>query len=371
MLGQYGHPQDGSMSLRQCSSFVNKNIENNPQVYISSASANQKCCGDDRYEDSGILTTGPPIPGTFICSYTMNGYQWQWLHAQQHEGSIYFIEKGTFDVISDGYEWIACDAKADGTENFAIQPEGGVGKIIGNNEMVLDDRYICYENGVVEQFAECMGLEGPENTNLGAGTMHYAGGSIETSQGPRFCTTTYKWVDDLDASNPQTCEAAGYRWTGSACCGGDTAQEDTYNDKAWQGHPSSYGIEIGGCFQNVKIANNTRLSDGNYIVNSDFSIGQGIYFAFWTTRQGDVELQGGALKLTGSPAYVSQDISHLLQSGQEYRLKGQLFDNLYGDMHSYMAIYVDDEIYQASYVEATTKGAYEDVSVVFTAPDSQ
>ncbi|MEE9525077.1 MAG: hypothetical protein V3V78_00540 [Candidatus Woesearchaeota archaeon] len=65
-----------------------------------------------------------------------------------------------------------------------------------------------------------------------------------------YCASDGTWITDLDNSNKETCEAAGYEWTGTLCCGDDYL--DTYNDE----NAPPVG-DIGGCFRDTKIPHGT------------------------------------------------------------------------------------------------------------------
>ncbi|MBD3249784.1 hypothetical protein GF336_07090 [Candidatus Woesearchaeota archaeon] len=93
------------------------------------------------------------------------------------EGSIFQI--GSFDIMSDGTEWIACDALDDGTGSFdgAVKKAGesAIPSSQGEHE------YICYYDPEeeVEHFGECSGGVDPDNSNLEEyGTNHETGEKI-------------------------------------------------------------------------------------------------------------------------------------------------------------------------------------------------
>ena len=78
-----------------------------------------------------------------------------------------------------------------------------------------------------------------------------------------YCTHGYDWVSDLDDSDSITCNAAqdafgfnaGYRWTGTKCCGDDGAA-DIYNDER-------------ACFRGRVVSSCSGLVNNNMTLSED------------------------------------------------------------------------------------------------------
>ncbi|MBR9691277.1 hypothetical protein GOV06_00665 [Candidatus Woesearchaeota archaeon] len=320
----------------ECTSFVHDTADNVPKAWQNTAPEGYKCCGDDiigdMYTDNPGFDGGTIAPdsvtqeGIFLCANDTSD-RWQWFHRNTVVGDIFHIGYGDYDVIpaqdpsSPGeLIWYACDSDDDGAENFdnvlgQLKLEGGQVSAGGFD-------YICHTNADgTEQFVECNGdTNNPHNRNAGTyGNVKRTGESIwlSSAQEFRFCTSKETWVDDLDGSDPETCEVE-FQWTGSRCCGDDLT--DTYNDIGWPFESEErQGDYIGGCFNNLRIEHNKVIADMNLLENPDFAQAT----ASWITG-GNIEIDSeGRLELS-IDAYASQEVTRFIKSGETYTLSSYI-----------------------------------------------
>jgi len=242
------------------------------------------CCGDDIPFDSGSLG------GAYLCATSTSGvYKWYHVSSSQRAGDVFNVPYGNFDIVSDGSDWYACDSKNDGTGSFT-----GTVKTIGEPVDSLHS-YLCYTNGELEQFAECKGSDrSTYNANLagGFGKSFATGSGIQIGPEIYYCSNDKKWHSDLDLTDKISCEAAGFEWTGSLCCGDDI--QDTFNDKGGEA----------GCFKSNKTDSNTLHN--NQIMNLD-----GNYYSCQLSeqeRKSIVDTQHGGILINNSQNQDSCDV---------------------------------------------------------------
>ncbi len=63
---------------------------------------------------------------------------------------------------------------------------------------------------------------------------------------PLYCASDGTWTEDLDSKDKESCEAAGFKWTGSKCCSEADDLNEYYNDPA--------SNAIGACWDKGHIA---------------------------------------------------------------------------------------------------------------------
>ncbi len=87
-------------------------------------------------------------------------------------------------------------------------------------------------------------------------------GEIKTFSGvPFYCASDGDYTPDLDIKNKASCEAFGFKWTGTKCCSEADDPGETYEDP---------GI-IGGCWNKAFIAN------GQFVQNNTVVLANGTY----------------------------------------------------------------------------------------------
>lgn len=278
----------------------------------SSSPNGKRCCGDDLEGDSGIKSSEQP--SKYACLGDANGWSWKNREETKSIGSVYLVKHPAgrdFTILSNKDYWIACAASNNSIANSNFAPaepeetrtQGGVVQKAEEAGGTLHD-YICTTNNITDTFVECAGSGGCVNK----GTVKKCvtkGAMIEG----RYCSVRNEWIGDLNTDiTGETCEAAGFEWTGSHCCGPTReALGDNYNDKRWMfftrdwysGFRQEY---VSGCFGNKRVINNTRVSDTNIIKDTKWAGG---------------DAEGTGRKLEGV-RNSTQDISFRLYPGETY-----------------------------------------------------
>ena len=88
---------------------------------------------------------------------------------------------------------------------------------------------------------ECSGKTGPFSTNNGA-EMGATNPSFTNET--FYCASDADWTSDLDIKDDESCEAAGFSWTGSRCCSEADDTSEYYNDPKF---PNA----TGGCWNKM------------------------------------------------------------------------------------------------------------------------
>jgi len=192
------------------------------------------CCGDDT-TDCGSLQSS----NQYICSI---GTPNKWWSASTNKGQILDISCNDINTeyLTDGTQWSSCG----GTTNpFTIK------KVTFSTSTRA---FICSANKIIE----CCGSE--SCLSPGASVDHKAdvGDSYNIGTTAYYCTSDFNWTSNLD-SNKGACEARGFNWTGTKCCGDDGAE--SYNDAGG----------TGACWQGVKINNKNFIPGTNQTIVSN------------------------------------------------------------------------------------------------------
>jgi hypothetical protein len=66
-----------------------------------------------------------------------------------------------------------------------------------------------------------------------------------------YCADDYDWTTDLDIKNQNSCNSAGYAWTGTLCCSEDDDADEYYND----------ADGLGACFNKGVVWNGNIVSE--------------------------------------------------------------------------------------------------------------
>lgn len=306
----------------------NAGFPQTPLVYLDTNKEtdnnyNQRCCGDDFFADES--RNNPSNSYSYVCIKGRGGAGDEtsgqcnehlcWQSAiGNNVGTIYFSSNGYFDIL--GHQefttsgpgksyWVACDGRNAATTaaqigSFSIKSNRENYRSAGNILNEHNNDYLCYFNAMQtsSKWSKCIDAAQPGNNdppngqNTGGDT--FTPGSIipikraDNSLALYYCRKGSRWSTDLDnnliefSGSPakESCEAAGYTWTGARCCGeefnGNVNEKiESYNDATYETEQNNvFGSAVQGtptgCFWGNAIPNNTRLDRASWVRNSNF-----------------------------------------------------------------------------------------------------
>jgi len=180
------------------------------------------CCGDAPYAQSDCQWYDDKKA---VCGKNVDNI-WTWA-AVADVGLINFLSGSCPNVqlVSDGTKFYTC-----GTIPTLIPPnETDTVQITGKLNIEGHD-YLCDNEDIIE----CGGNASysPNATDTG--------GFVTYNNQRHYCSDTGKWEVSLDGTNEASCNAAGFGWTGTKCCGEVDDQLDTFEDPG----------QNAGCFDN-------------------------------------------------------------------------------------------------------------------------
>jgi hypothetical protein len=111
--------------------------------------------------------------------------------------------------------------------------------------------YSC-NDGVVY---ECSGRTGPFSTNNG---VEMGATNPSFTDEILYCASDGDWTTDLDIKDNESCNAAGFTWTGTYCCSEADDDAETYNDPA-------YPNAIAGCWKKNPVKSGEFAVDGRIL----------------------------------------------------------------------------------------------------------
>ncbi|GEM_PF-6251877 len=202
-----------------------------------------------------------------LCTQT-SSTTWLWLTPDK-KGKTYTSVCGnpTTILVSDKYYSCSRTQASQGTTELSIINSTGF-------QTNKSHDYACYDANSVAQIAECRGNE----PGFSESERFTPGQSItkvhDYLNQTFYCTTQNHWTADLDNSDKNTCELAGYKWTGSKCC---TDQiNETYNEPnklpnqipSWQNPILSASIGnttpiAGGCWKSHYVPLGQYVTENN------------------------------------------------------------------------------------------------------------
>jgi hypothetical protein len=176
-----------------------------------------------------------------ICGKNIEG-DWEWVPAEE-AGEIHEMSCPNGSTVANGSAIFNCG-----------DPMEGVTLPFGDFRTVklgsLSHEYTCKDKTVYE----CSGASG-SFSSINAMAVGTTNPSF-TNQ-TYYCASDGDWTTDLDVKDKDSCELAGFSWTGSMCCSEADDPHEYYNDPAF---PKAEG----GCW------------DKTFIRNGEFSIGSRI-----------------------------------------------------------------------------------------------
>lgn len=186
---------------------------------------NVGCCGDDGTDDCGVSV--PP----YLCYEDTEYENPLWYNAKTSGGDILYLGCEGYEYLADTVTyWNEC-------------------KETWWEKTVASHNYICSGLGGAGSITECCGNENCLSSN--GGSRVYTGGKLMRETTTYYCADDYDWTTDLDIKNQNSCNSAGYAWTGTLCCSEDDDSEEYYNDVNG----------LGGCFNKEVIWNGNIVSE--------------------------------------------------------------------------------------------------------------
>lgn len=192
------------------------------------------CCGDDE-EDCN------KISGPNLCWKSQEG-EWYWKNMATNKGEILQSGCSQDTIISNGIQWLLC------TDTF--RDYTGTAK---DNPLKVVNSYICSQSIITE----CCGDSSCKSTEEGGGERRETGAVIGLNEKIYYCTDDLYWSTDLDTKTENSCESAGFHWTGSKCCSEADDPNEYYNDN------------VHGCWDSNFILSGDMPREQNDVINYD------------------------------------------------------------------------------------------------------
>ncbi len=202
---------------------------------------NGRCCGDAPYNPSSGCQWYDDKQA--VCGKNAQD-KWVWA-ALEDTGLINTLSGScpTVQLVSDGQKFHTC------SEAPSLIPAALVQKIT-TKITIEGHEYLCEGETIIE----CGGNApySPDAKPMGA--------SLTIDNQKLFCSSAGKWSTSLDGDE-EGCTSAGYKYTGTKCCGEPDDSLKTYEDPyTGQGTP-------GGCYNNQFIASGSFLGGDKKIIN--------------------------------------------------------------------------------------------------------
>jgi len=125
------------------------------------------------------------------------------------------------------------------------------GRFINVSVGSVNHEYSCKDKVVYE----CSGKTSAFSTNNG---VEMGATNPSFTDEILYCASDGDWTADLDTKDRDSCEAAGFSWTGSLCCSEADDTAESYNDLL-------YPNATGGCWKKIPIPSGEFAVDGRII----------------------------------------------------------------------------------------------------------
>jgi len=212
------------------------------------------CCGDDGGDCNSVS-------GQYLC-WNRPRAEWYWMLAPDLRGKILDSGCNKESTLSDRDGWIYCRTAFEGTEN----------------PYRVDSDYICYDYKITE----CCG-DSTCNSLVGGvaygGIRETTGVAFKLGDSVYYCADDLDWTTDLDIKNQNSCEKAGFSWTGTKCCSEADDPNEYHNDAnngCWDSNLTMSGnfprgekdvLNYHGQFYGCKIEAKNYIDDNEHLLN--------------------------------------------------------------------------------------------------------
>ncbi len=244
------------------------------------------CCGDDNAAAEDAYDCAFQQRGEYMCVKSfdnLEGDMWEWIGVLADEGRIFDMTCANLSVMSDGTSFFYC-----GQYPSQNSPHPNMFEMTYSVGIKEDDHYheyACYtDSGGFVKIAECKGVETFSEINEGEKFVSgdYAGDPpVFCVRDSQYSTATDDYTRmtlDLDDSpgNNESCEDAGFYWTGTKCC--EEPEPGFVDGESYNDLDSDDVNGTGGCWAGVHVASGQTLLDADADTRDDIANSEGTFY---------------------------------------------------------------------------------------------